>query len=72
MRHDIGWEAVDVVHSPATETPDMVMWVQIAVEPALGPADLELVDGAISSEQFQVAVDGGQADPGQAPANDLV
>jgi hypothetical protein len=39
--------------------------VRIAIEPTLRPAELELPDGTIRREQFQVAVHRTEADPGQ-------
>jgi hypothetical protein len=48
------------------------MLMRIAIEPTLRPAELQLPDGTISREQFQVAVDGTEADLGQATPRDLM
>jgi hypothetical protein len=63
---------VNVVHAPAFRATDMVVLIEVGVEPALGAGDVELADGAVVGEYVEVPVDRTQADPGKALADHVV
>ena len=66
-----GW-AVNIVHPAALHAADVIVAVDIAVEPGLLAADIEFLDHSRASQQLQVAVDSAQTDLGQAAADDLI
>jgi hypothetical protein len=65
----IGGEIID---PPASGASDVLVNIEIAVEPLLHTADLQFSDYTPSGEKFQVSIDRAEADMGQLPSHDLV
>jgi hypothetical protein len=62
----------NIVDSVATDTPDMAVRRDIAVEAGLGTAHFDLLDHARPGEQFEVAIDRAEADFGNTAADNLI
>ena len=75
----VGWQGdslfsaqVDIIHPVTFHAVDVIMLMEVPVEPFLPAADFQFLDQACLGHDFQVAIDRGQADPGQFFLDPLV
>jgi hypothetical protein len=62
----------DIMDLSATQATHVIMVLRFAVEPCPPPRLVELHDLAVRRQEFEVAIDGAQADPGKPFPHNLI
>jgi hypothetical protein len=67
----LGRPIVDIRHGSAVDAADVLMMLDIAVEPGLTPAALQPLDHARLRKLVEIPIDRPEADAGHPPADDI-
>ena len=70
--YDVLWKIKKIVDRSAYGTPGMVVRSGLSIEPRFRAAHVKFLDSAILGQQFKIAVNSTEADPGKPLSYNLI